>query len=419
MGDAVFDMDLLITFSFMGLLFLRQVYILKQANKINYAPLMLSIGVLSSLIHFIIHPEVQDTVLLLRESLFPLVVSLLLFIIMNILHQTQQTQSARTQQEFTKVLVAQVTQMKEYMAELEQRMIKNQEEDRQAQADVREKFKKDIVALNAIETNQIKFLEKFDEMGKLHKDVLQSFEYFANTQLPELDNVVHKHIDILRVSEQDHHNKVKLMLSKAIESRGDISEDIHDLKQSLSTIKNISQTIATDITTQTMKQLQDVTNSFETQIITLKSYAEAVKTSLSESENTLSNVREKSEMLMKQMVLSSKKMSKLEMQNDGLHNVFSVVKELMSDMEIIKADYVKSQSQLSVIANELKNTEAQQIHLMKDQIETLSSTLTKSIDDSLEKLHEHYHIAEDNITQSVQVLAKKVQSQNGYKNSDI
>ncbi len=414
----MFATDLVLAFLFIIILFLRQIYILKQQNKINYAPLMLSIGVISSLIHFIIHPEVQDTLLLLRESLFPLVVSILFYIIMNILHQTQQTQSAKNQQEFTKVLVSQVTQMREYMAELELRMIKNQEEDRQVQMDVREKFKKDIMALNAIESNQIKFLEKFDEMENIHKDLLHSIEHFGKTQLPELDSMVHKHIDILRIAEQDHHNKVKIMLSKAIESRGDISDDLNDLKHTLDAMKNISDTIANSISAKTIEQLSGVTQSFKNQIISLKSHAESVETSLNESENTLSSIRDKSEILMKQMVLSSNRMNELESQNDGLYNVFSVVKELMNDMEIIKADYVKSQSQLSVIASELKKTEEEQITMMKSQIENLSNTLTKSIDDSLDKLHEHYHIAGDDITQSVQELTKKAQLKSGYKQLD-
>jgi len=47
-------------------------------------------------------------------------------------------------------------------------------------------------------------------------------------------------------------------------------------------------------------------------------------------------------------------------------------------------------------------------------MEALITNLTKKIDDSLEKLHEHYHIASDDITQSVQILAKKAQLQKGY-----
>jgi len=89
----MYESDLLLAFSFMALLFLRQISILKQANKINYAPLMVGIGAISSIVHFIIFPDQKEISLLLRESLLPLLVSLLLYIVMNILHQTQQTQS--------------------------------------------------------------------------------------------------------------------------------------------------------------------------------------------------------------------------------------------------------------------------------------------------------------------------------------
>ena len=34
--------------------------------------------------------------------------------------------------------------------------------------------------------------------------------------------------------------------------------------------------------------------------------------------------------------------------------------------------------------------------------------------ESLEKLHEHYHIAEEDITKSVQILTKKAQLKKGY-----
>ncbi len=410
----MFDTDLLIAFVFMALLFLRQIYILKQPNKINYAPLMLGIGALSSLIHFIVHPEVQDILLLVRESLFPIVTALLLYIVMNIMHQTQQSENARLQQEFSKILVEQVTQMKEYMRELELRMIKNQEEDREAQKDIREKFINDIKALDAIQINQSKFLEKFDEMEKLYKGVSESFEYFANTQLPELDNIVHKHIDILRVAEQDHHNKVKAFLAKAIESRADISDDIETLKVTLHSIKNVSDDIADTITKQTVAQLANVTQEFQKEIVSLKTHAEGVRTSLYEGENTISAIREQSELLMKQMVLTSNKMGELEAQNDGLHDIYALIKDLLHDMEVIKADYVKSQSQLTLISKELQNAEDEQISKMTQQIEILSNMLSKRVDESLEKLHEHYHIADNDITQSVQVLAKKAQMQKGY-----
>lgn len=410
----MFDNDLLLAFALMAILFLRQISILKQPNKINYSPLMIGIGAISSVVHFIIHPDITDIILLLRESFIPLLLSLLLYIIMNILHQTQMTQNARTHDEFARVITTQVSELKTFMADLEGRMILSQQDDRRAQEELREKFKHDIKTLDSIQINQSKFLEKFDALDSWHKDVSKSFEDFTNVQLPELDNVVHKHIDILRVAEQDHYNQIKSILEKAVESRFDISEDIDELKENLNAMNTISETIANSITKNTLEQLSTVTTTFQNQILSLKSHTEGINTSLYESENRLSSIREQSEMIMKQMILSSKKMSELEEQNSGLNNVYLNIKELVEEIEVIKAEYVKSQSQLSNIVKELNITQAAEINDVKEQIENLIKILTDKIEDSLERLHEHYHIASDDITQSVQILAKKAQLKKGY-----
>lgn len=410
----MFDGDLLIAFAFMTILFLRQISILKEPNKINYAPLMIGIGVISSVVHFIIHPEMSDSLLILRESMFPLLVSMLLYIVMNILHQTQKAQQARTQHEFTKVLIDQITQLKEFTVELEKKMILNQNEDRKSQEEIREKFKHDIKALETILVNQTKFSEKFDEMDKWHDEVTAAFQNFTEVQLPSLDNVVHKHIDILRVAEQDHFNKVKATLAKAVKSRDDIVEEIDDLRESLKSMSNISKNIANEITDATVKQLSGIVKPYEKQILSLKTHTEGVNTSLYESESRLSGIKEQSEMIMKQMILSSKKMDELEEQNRGLHDIYSTMKELMDDIEVIKADYVKSQAQLSMIINDLKETSDEEINSIKEQMESLVVILTTKVDKSLEKLHEHYHIANEDISKSVQFLAKQAQIKNSY-----
>ncbi|EQB40557.1 hypothetical protein M947_01780 [Sulfurimonas hongkongensis] len=405
----MFDNDLLLAFAFMAILFLRQISILKHPNKINYAPLMIGVGAISSVVHFIIHPDVTNVILLLRESFLPLLVSLLLYIVMNILHQTQQTQSARTKDEFSQFIVSQVSELKEFMADLEGRMILSQQEDREAQKNLTEKFKGDIKALNAIEINQSRFLEKFDEMQEWHKGVSKAFDNFTNVQLPELDNVVHKHIDMLRVAEQDHYNQTKATLQKALENKYDVSEDIESLKENLTSMRAISDDIAKAITKHTLEQLSGITKAFENQIVSLKSHTEGVSTALYEGENRLNSIREQSEMIMKQMVLSSKKMNELEEKNSGLHDIYTTIKDLVEEIEHIKADYVKSQAQLSSIVSNLSRAQQEEINSVKEQMEDLIVILTKKIDNSLDKLHEHYHIASQDITDSVKVLAKKAQ----------
>lgn len=410
----MFDSDLMLAFIFMIILFLRQISIIKQENKINYSPLMIGIGTISSVVHFIIHPEATDTLLILRESFFPLLVSLLLYIVMNIMHQTMQTEQAKTQHEFTKALIDQITQLKQFSADLEKRMILSQEEDKKSQLEVQEKFKQDIKALDAIQINQGKFLEKFDELDSWHKEVSNAFVNFTEVQLPSLDNVVHKHIDILRVEEQDHFNKVKETLQQAVDSRCDVLDDLSGIKENLKSMKDMSKNISSAIVRHTVEQLSGVTKAFERQIIALKSHTEGVSTSLSESESTLDNIREKSEIIMKQMLLSSKKMTELENQNNGLNDLYFTIKELMGEMEVIKADYVKSQSQLSAISGEIKLSQEQNIDNIKNKMQGLIDSFSDTMDLSLQKLDDHYNTSNDDISKSVQFLAKQAQLKKGY-----
>ena len=215
-------------------------------------------------------------------------------------------------------------------------MILSQNEDRAAQEEVREKFKQDIKVLDTIQINQTKFLEKFDQMQVWHDNVTNTFENFTNVELPSLDNVIHEHIDILRVAEQDHFNKVKTTLDKAVQSRGTIVNDIEKVKEKLFNMSNLSQNIAQEIVDNTNQKISNVTKPFEKQITLLKSHAEGVNTSLYESENVLGSIKEQSEMLMKQMVLSSNKMNELKEENSNLIDIYTTMKELMSEIEVIK-----------------------------------------------------------------------------------
>ena len=414
----MFDSDLLIAFGLMALLFLRQISIIKQPNKINYAPLMLGIGAISAVIHFILHPDNIDMFMALKESFFSILVSLILFIIMNIFHQTQQREQEKTRHEFTKALIEQLDELKEFTGELEKKMILNQNQDKQMQEENRERFKHDIKALDSILINQNRFLEKFEEMRGWHEDVKGSFENFTDVQIPSLDTIVHKHIDILRVAEQDHFNKVKATLSKAIESRNEIIDEIEELKESLHQMSNISKSIAKAIVKETIGELSSVSKSFEKEILALRSHTEGVNTSLYESENTLGGIKEQSEIIMKQMILSSNKMSELKDQNSSLHDIYSTMRDLMKDIEVIKAEYVKSQSQLSMMIKEFKDIKESEIKSAKEQMESLGNELGAKIESSLEKLHKDYSLANEDISQSVKFLSKQAQLKSGYTMSE-
>jgi hypothetical protein len=410
----MFDSDLLIAFGLMALLFLRQIAILKQPNKINYAPLMLGIGTISSIVHFMIHPHSDDVLLLARESLFPLLVAVILYIIMNILHQTQESLYARTQDESSTVLVDEIAQLKNFILELEKRMTEAQNNSVQTQQEIREKFIEDIRALDSIEANQKTFLSKFSQLQEWHEDVKRSFVYFSEEQLPKLDDVVHKHIDILRISEKDHYNKLQELLKKAVESRFGISDDIRDVQMKLDRLNTTANNIAQKIVSETTGQLSSVVKDFEKEMLLLKSNAGVISTSLHESENRLVNIRTQSELIMKQMVLSSKKMDELSAKNSELGDLFLETKILLDEIQSIKSDYVKSQAQLSILAKELHQEKEKELNAVGEKFQQLSDELSKKIETSLDELHKHYHVVGEKITNEANLLAKKAQLQKGY-----
>ncbi|QOP41127.1 hypothetical protein [Sulfurimonas marina] len=409
--------DFLVSFGFMALLFLRQVYILKQPNKINYAPLMLSIGFIATILHIITAPDNIDTFKLFRESLFPLLVSLVLFVIMNIMHQTQQSAVAKNQENFIKVLGSELSELKSFILELEKRMTLAQQEDREIQAQNIEKFKKDLVALDKIQSNQMKFVDMFGDVENSLGDVKKEYKYFSEVQLPELDRVVHKHIDILRVAEQEHYNNLKSIIEQDKENKTNFVQNIQEVKKTLEGLQNISHEIANSIIQQTLSQLSGVTKSYESQINLLRTHSEGIKTSLSEDDAILSNIRSQSELLLQQISLMANKMADFQQKQMVFNDVYKNIEGLISDIEAIKSDYVKAQSQLSNISLELLETKDQKVYEMKKNLDELSEVISKKIDESLEQLHEHYHIASKDITQSVQMLTKRAQIQKGYGES--
>jgi len=410
----VFDNDLLVSFALMSLFFLRQISILKQPSKINYAPLMIGIGIVSSIVHFIINPEHQDFVLLIRESSFPILVSLILFVMMNIMHQTVESEQKKVQHQFTRELIDQIAQLKLYTSELETKISISQKLNLESQKDIREQFKEDIKALDAIKINQNKFLDKFDEIEQWSKGVTQAFENFSNVQMPVFDDVVHKHIDILRVSEQDHYNKLTNILQRAVDSRTDMSQDLEEVKSSMIKMGSLSADISEAIVSNTMRKLITVSSTFEDELLSLKSHSESLNTSLLESDAKILSIKKESEMLMTQMSLSSHKMNEIQEQNSSIYDLYAKMKSLMIEIESIKSDYVKSQSELTNLARELKKSQEDEIGSVKEEMESLIIILTDKIDGSLEKLHEHFHIANERLSPSVQELTKRAQIKKSY-----
>lgn len=418
MEELMFNSDFFISFAFMALLFLRQIAILKRPNKINYAPLMIGIGAIASLIHFIIHPENKDLLLLTRESVFPFLVALFLYILITILHQNQLSQNDKSHEKFEKTIADEIVQLKEFLLDIEAKIDASQEAKENSQEEAKAKLYKDMKILDSIEFNQRVFLDKFDEMKEWYINSNKEFHNFTEEQLPKLDTVVNKHIEILRITEQDHHNKLSLLLQEAVGSRANMEENIEEFREKLQGMKTISDDIAHTITEHILQELSSVTKSFKVELLTLKSDTKSVGTSLKEDETRLNAIRKQSEIIIEQMALSSSKMQELKLQSGNLYDVYIMLKDIIKDVEGVKLDYLKSHSQLSLISEDLAHNKDLQMVEMSQKLESLSENFATKIDESLDKLQKHSLRAGDEITQSAQLFAKQAQLKHGYADYD-
>jgi hypothetical protein len=395
--------DILISFAFMALLFLRHVAVLKKPNKINYAPLMLGIGGIATLIHFIVYSHATEITILLKESLFPFLVALLFFIVMNILNQTKEYDLAKEQKAFSLTLVQELSDLKSFMLDLETRMMEFSKENFTHLQELREEFQNDVKLLSEILKNQESFTKKFDEMKQWHTEVDEAFKHFTAVQMPELDNMVHKHIDVLRIAEQDHYNKLSLLLKNAVESRIDISQDIEDLREKLIAMQSLSEKIATEIVAKTHNRLTQLTEDTKGEMVSLKLHAEGIKTTLYEDENILAKIRQESELIMQEMVLSSKQMQELQKESSLLHTLVNQLLVLVEDVESVKSDYIKTQSQLYNIAQD-----------MQKQAQKEQKFLIEKIEENVAKICQENKNSGEELSKNVEFLAKQAKLKKGY-----
>jgi hypothetical protein len=80
------SVDLLLIIIAMSLLFLRHTAVYKDPSKINYTPVVFALGFIGALLHFILSPAIDMS--LIKESLLSLSVGILLSSVMSIMNQT-------------------------------------------------------------------------------------------------------------------------------------------------------------------------------------------------------------------------------------------------------------------------------------------------------------------------------------------
>ena len=404
-----------ISFALMALIFLRQISIYKQPNKINYAPLILGIGGIASVVHFIISDEHQSVIFVLKGSFIPFLVALMLYIIMNIMHQTQRAQNERTQKEFTLALVEQLARLKEFTQSLEERMQSYAKEEIKLKEEFTAKFREDIETLAQLLHNQQRFMDRFEELREWHKQLQELFINFTEFKLPELDGVIHKHIEMLRIANKEQFERIAASLEATLGSKESLEKELGSLQQKIAGIKNDTDTIAKEIVTKTSTQLDVATKGLQQEFVTILRDAQTLKTELLESENKLEAIKTQSEFVIRQMVLVSKKMESFEEKKEMISKSVSEAIPVMRQMHALQERYERTLETFEHLGKELALKQRE----MGEMFETLLASLPKEIEASLRQFEEKLDSRSETVSESMKLLAKQAKLQKGgYADAD-
>ncbi len=408
------SIDFFVTFGIMGLLFVRQVVIFRQPNKINYAPLLLGVGAIGSMVHLMLHPDNNNFPLLLRESLLPLFAGLMLFIVMNILQQARRQGYINMQEEHSRKLMEQSERLREYVHRLEnnQHLISAKEDSTQHRFS--DAFETEQRMLETIQKNQKGFVEKIESILLRQEALFERLEQFTHKEVPDLDSVVHRHIDMLRIAEQDHYNRLVKHFDALGQHPGKHTEQTAAFEQALKRLEVLHEEAGSHIAGAAAAELLKAAETVTGRYAILKSQSESFSTMLSADEKRLHELAEQSELLMKQILICAKSMNEIVTQSERVRELYEPLGALSREVSAIHGDYVASKIELAKLVHQLHDAENGQIETLRREVEMLDRRLNDSIDASLEKLHEHYHIAQKEISGSVRELSARARLQQSY-----
>lgn len=401
-------MDILIIIGVMLLLFLRHMSVYKEPNKINYTPVVLALGAVGGVFHLM---HAGFDAITLKEALLVVSVGLVLFAVMSIMTQTVSVMNAHDDRLRSLAIFDQLNSMNVSIATLKDRLDMVAQMESSTHEQLRNVFKEEIDALNVIQSNQKLFVSKIEALLSQQQSAMEKFEEFTLTELPSLDNVVHRHIDLLRVAEQDHFNQLKNVVRLSCDEQKEVHSQLSELHE---TVLKIASHQTPDYTiTILQKELDRIVHDFARHIQTLGVKSEAILSTLHENDAVLKNSREESEMIMRQMVLSSKQMKEMSLHSKELTESLKPLSHILASAQTLHHEFLNARGKLSELIVTLESYERQEYRAIRQSLEEVAAQATAQMElfiQSIQK-HEKLPIIE---TKNVQELSSKVKLQKSY-----
>ncbi len=405
----MFSIDLLLTMVVMSLLFLRHISVYKEPNKINYTPVVLALGLIGALLHFILTPVMDISIL--KEALLSLSVGIALSTIMSVMSQTVSVMNHYEERLHLSEVKDEVNALSGSVATIKDRLDLIAQMENSTHEQLRTLFKEEIEALNVIQANQKLFVSKIESLLAQQQSTMEKFEEFTLSELPSLDNVVHRHIDLLRVAEQDHFNHLKNAARVSCDEQKEVHTELKNLYELIH--KMAHQHLPDHTIGVVQKELDRIVRDFGNHIQMLASKSESIVTSLLENDSLLRGSREQSELIMQQMVLSSKQMREMSAHSKELSESLKPLSRLFTSAETLHDEFVNAKGKLNELIITLESYERHEYRSIRQSLEQVAAEATAQMQlltQTLQKNEIHPLIE----TKNVQDLASKVKLHKSY-----
>ena len=393
-------------------LFWRQLAVFKIQGKINYAPLVLIIGSISSLSLFIFSSgELKSDI---QYSLMPLLMSLIFYMLMYIMYQFKvhdvRIQHNNAQEQLLSTLMADIHG---YFGVLDEKLSSISNTEEKTLAALQLALKNELASFSALSGRQELISKKLEDMYNQEEGALMNIQKFLEQDVMNLDKVVHRHIDILRISEQDHFNKIQSILNNMNGMEG-VEDALVVLTNRLDKMEEGFKQRALSLSNEMTNVFKANLKSMSTELQNAKQLSESLGVSTQEYEMKLGELHKQASLLLQKSDTIHESMEDTYTQAQRIRPVYDSLNELISRLIDIYAEYKHAKKELHILAGELGNAEERHFDIMDKKIDTLSLEMHAKIEASLSELKEHYHIAQRDVTSTVKTLAAKAQLQKSY-----
>ena len=392
-------------------LFWRQLAVFKIQGKINYAPLVLIIGSISSLSLFIFSSgELKSDI---QYSLMPLLLSLIFYMLMYIMYQFKVHDVRIQHNAQEQMLSTLMADIHGYFGVLDEKLSSISNAEEKTLEALQLAVKNELVSFSALSVRQELISKKLEDMYNQEEGALMNIQKFLEQDVMNLDKVVHRHIDILRISEQDHFNKLQNILNSMNGMEG-VEDALVILTNRLDKMEEGFKQRALSLSDEMTKVFKENLESMSSDLQNAKQLSESLGLSTQEYEMKLEELHKQASLLLQKSDTIHESMEDTYAQAQKVRPVYDSLNELISRLMDIYAEYKHAKKELHILAGELGNAGERHFEIMDKKIDDLGLKMHAKIEASLLELKEHYHIADKDVTSTVKTLAAKAQLQKSY-----